>query len=144
MNSNKKNSNKKNSNNRTVEVDFDKLIGKVPIALTFLPVLKLLAQKQETMTYKELGQLFGIHQRAIPSYLRILDIYCATHRLPHLNHLVVHQRTQISGGKNNLDGPITFHEQLKEQEEIFDHNWSDDRLPKESTVYKDVLTASVV
>jgi hypothetical protein len=127
----------------TINIDFDKLVEKVPVALTFLPVLKLLAQKQETMTYKELGQLFGIHQRAIPSYLRILDIYCATRKLPHLNHLVVHQKTQVSGGKNTTDAPLTFHAQLKEQDAIFDHDWVQDRIPTEASMYTDVVSASV-
>jgi len=126
----------------TINIDFDKLVEKVPVALTFLPVLKLLAQKQETMTYKELGQLFGIHQRAIPSYLRILDIYCATRKLPHLNHLVVHQKTQVSGGKNTTDAPLTFRDQLKEQDEIFDHDWSVDRIPSEATIYSDVVNGA--
>jgi hypothetical protein len=130
-------------NNNRVEIDFDKLVEKVPVALTFLPVLKLLAQKQETMTYKELGQLFGLHQRAIPGYLHILDIYCATRKLPHLNHLVVHQHNQLSGGGMVTDAPTSFHDQLKEQDEIFDHNWSEDRIPTEANMYKDVVSAAV-
>lgn len=124
---------------KPVDVDFNKLVEKVPVALTFLPVLKLLAQKQETMTYKELGQLYGIHQRAIPGYLRILDIYCATRKLPHLNHLVVHQKTQLSGGRNTADAPMTFHDQLVEQDEIFEHDWTEDRIPTEGSIYNDVI-----
>jgi len=124
---------------KTVEVDFDKLVEKVPVALTFLPVLKLLAQKQETMTYKELGQLFGIHQRAIPGYLRILDIYCATRKLPHLNHLVVHQHNQLSGGGMVDNAPVTFHDQLAEQDAIFEHDWAEDRIPTEGSIYNAVV-----
>jgi hypothetical protein len=124
---------------KTVEVDFNKLVDKVPVALTFLPVLKLLAQKQETMTYKELGQLFGIHQRAIPGYLRILDIYCAVRKVPHLNHLVVHQHNQLAGGGMVDNAPLTFHDQLKEQDEIFDHNWAEDRIPTEGSIYNAVV-----
>jgi len=92
---------------------FDELVDKVPLALSFIPVLKLLAIRGETMTYKELGQLFNLHYRAVPSYLRILDIYCQTHRLPHLNHLVVHQLSQVSGGANFTDAPTNFHDQWK-------------------------------
>lgn len=131
---------KNNSNkNNNVNIDFDKLVKKVPVALTFLPVLKLLAQKQETMTYKELGQLFGIHQKAIPSYLRILDIYCATRKVPHLNHLVVHQSTQVSGGRNMQDAPMSFHDQLQEQDDIYEHDWINDRIPTEGTIYNAVV-----
>ena len=128
---------------QTVEVDFDKLVEKVPVALAFLPVLKLLATRQETITYKELGQLYGIHQRAIPSYLRILDIYCATKKVPHLNHLVVHQKTQVSGGKNMEDAPMTFHDQLKEQDEIFDRDWTEDRVPTEGKIIDAVVKTTV-
>lgn len=128
---------------QTVEVDFDKLVEKVPVALAFLPVLKLLATRQETITYKELGQLYGIHQRAIPSYLRILDIYCATKKVPHLNHLVVHQKTQVSGGKNMEDAPMTFHDQLKEQDEIFDRDWTGDRVPSEGKIIDAVVKTTV-
>ena len=128
---------------KTVEIHFDKLVEKVPVALTFLPVLKLLAGRQETITYKELGQLFGIHQRAIPSYLRILDIYCATKKVPHLNHLVVHQKTQVSGGKNMEDAPMTFHDQLKEQDEIFDRDWTEDRVPSEGKIIDAVVKDAV-
>jgi len=128
---------------KEVEINFDNLVEKVPVALKFIPVLKLLAQKQETITYKELGQLFGIHQRAIPSYLRILDIYCATKKLPHLNHLVVHQKTQVSGGRNNTDGPVTFHDQLKKQDEIYDHDWSKYNTPSEGNVLSAVVREAV-
>lgn len=131
----------KNKENK-VSVDFDNLVKQVPVALTFLPVLKLLAQKQETMTYKELGQLFGIHQRAIPGYLRILDIYCATRKVPHLNHLVVHQHNQLSGGGMVKDAPTTFHDQLQEQDEIFGHNWAEDRIPSESNIFDAVVNKS--
>jgi hypothetical protein len=134
---------KESKKSNLVNIDFNKLVEKVPVALTFLPVLKLLAQRQETLTYKELGQLFGIHQRAIPSYLRILDIYCATRKLPHLNHLVVHQRTQLSGGPNMTDAPMTFRDQLKEQDEIFDHVWTEDRIPTEANIYNDVIKSTV-
>lgn len=131
------------NNSQTVEVDFDKLVEKVPVALAFLPVLKLLATRQETITYKELGQLYGIHQRAIPSYLRILDIYCATKKVPHLNYLVVHQKTQVSGGKNMDDAPMTFHDQLKEQDEIFDRDWTEDRVPSEGKIIDAVVKTTV-
>lgn len=133
---------KKDSKN--VEIDFDKLVEKVPVALTFLPVLKLLAVRQETITYKELGQLFGIHQRAIPAYLRILDIYCATKKLPHLNHLVIHQKTQVSGGKNMDNAPTSFHDQLQEQDDIFNYNWSDVNAPSEGKLIDAVVKDAVV
>jgi len=128
---------------KTVEVDFDKLVEKVPVALTFLPVLKLLASRQETITYKELGQLFGIHQRAIPGYLHILDIYCAMKKIPHLNHLVVHQHNQLSGGGMVKDAPETFHDQILEQDEIFDYDWVSTDMPTEGKVINAVVKDTI-
>jgi len=122
---------------------FDKLVDKVPLALAFIPVLKLLALKGETVTYKELGQLFNIHYRAVPSYLRILDIYCETKKVPHLNHLVVHQLSQVSGGANMEDAPMTFHDQLEDQERIYNHDWLTDMLPSESALYKDIAKVAI-
>lgn len=122
---------------------FDELVDKVPLAIAFIPVLKLLAIRGETITYKELGQLFGLHYRAIPSYLRILDIYCQTRKIPHLNHLVVHQLSQVSGGANFSDAPSTFHDQLDDQEKIYNHNWFTDMFPDEATLYKDVAKVAI-
>jgi hypothetical protein len=122
---------------------FDELVDKVPLALAFIPVLKLLAIRGETMTYKELGQLFNLHYRAVPSYLRILDIYCQTHRLPHLNHLVVHQLSQVSGGANFTDAPTNFHDQLIDQEKIYNHDWLSAEMPNKATLYKDVAKMAV-
>jgi hypothetical protein len=119
-------------------VNFDKLVDKVPLALTFIPVLKFLATRNETLTYKEFGDLFGIHHRALPSYLRILDIYCATHKLPHINHLVVHQQSMVSGDINDPRTP-SFHDQLSDQDVIFSKDWTDVDVPLTSTVYKDML-----
>jgi hypothetical protein len=118
--------------------DFDKLVDKVPMALTFIPVLKFLASRNETLTYKEFGDLFGIHHRALPSYLRILDIYCAIHKLPHINHLVVHQQSMVSGDINDPYTP-SFHDQLTEQDNIFSRDWSEVDVPHTSSVYKDML-----
>lgn len=133
----------KKSTKKYEHQSFDELVDKVPMAMAFIPVLKLLAIRNETISYKELGQLFGIHYRAVPSYLRILDIYCQTHRLPHLNHLVVHQLTQLSGGANFSDAPTTFHDQLEDQEKIYNHNWLNDMFPDKSTLYKDVAKVAV-
>jgi hypothetical protein len=117
---------------------FVNLVDKVPMALTFIPVLKFLASRNETLTYSEFGDLFGIHHRSLPSYLRILDIYCATHKLPHINYLVVHQRSMVSGDINDPHTP-TFHDQLDEQDTIFNRNWTEDLVPSENTMYKDML-----
>lgn len=129
----------KNTKNKKYEhQSFDELVDKVPLALAFIPVLKLLAIRGETMSYKELGQLFNLHYRAVPSYLRILDIYCQTHRLPKLNHLIVHQLSQVSGGANFKDAPTTFHDQVKYQEKIYNFDWLSAKLPEKETLYKDV------
>lgn len=118
------------------QVDYTELVEKVPLAKQFIPVLKLLAIRNETITYKELGQLFGIHYRAIPSYLRVIDIYCEKNRLPKLTYLVVHQLSQVAGGANYSDAPSTFTDQIREQEKIFSHNWLKDILPDKNRLYR--------
>ena len=120
-------------------VNLQKLVERVPVALAIIPVLRLLAQRQETTTYKELGEIFGLHQKAIPGYLRVVDIYCTQHNLPRLNYLVVNQETQVAGGKMVPDAPMTFTEQLKNQEKIFGFKWKQTKFPSETTIYSDVI-----
>jgi len=120
----------------TKQVDIEELVDKVPLAKQFIPVLKLLAVRNDTITYKELGQLFGIHYRAVPSYLRVLDIYCEKNRIPNLSYLVVHQLSQVSGGANSPHAPKTFSEQIKEQDKIFRHNWFKDMFPDTGKLYR--------
>ena len=61
------------------------------------PVLTEAATKRETITYKEIGDQIGIHQRPVRYVLGVIQDHCLHEKLPPLTILVVNQQKHLPG-----------------------------------------------
>ena len=79
------------------------------VGLRLIPILGNLAMKQETISYKEIGEFVGKHPRALSHPLAFVRLICERHNLPRLDVLVVHTGdglpgdSFIEGGREGLD-----------------------------------------
>src|SRR5215210_5289286 len=91
-----------------------------------LPHLVECAKRRTIVTYKELGERIGRHQRTVPHLLAYLrDEVCAPRDLPLITALVVSQETRLPGysclphGPDRLD-PVQYLEAVaRHQEQVF-------------------------
>jgi hypothetical protein len=84
------------------------------------PVFQLAVLNRQTLTYNTLGQLVGIHPRAIGRELEPIHTYCLAHRLPP-TALAVDSSTGRpgSGFKASTDLPRAF-------AQVYAHRWGAD------------------
>jgi len=72
-------------------------VNQIQRAFLGWPVLTWVAQKGQSITYKELSTKIGVHHRALRYVLEVIQNYCLDERLPPLTIVVVNQKTRSPG-----------------------------------------------
>lgn len=64
-----------------------------------------IAEKEETITYKDLGGILGYHERNVGSVLSLIQNHCLYEDLPPITRLVVNSYTGMPGkGYKSIKG----------------------------------------
>jgi putative restriction endonuclease len=94
-------------------------VNQVERAFRAWPVLTNRARNRSTITYGELGQVLGVHHRAVRYVLSVIQDYCLEEKLPPLTILIVNASGLPGSGFIAFDLD-NFDEGL---EKVYDFDW---------------------